>query len=321
MVAAAVALAASCFVGDAVARRRPPRRPALAPAPASSAHTKSGVVSLRTPSSDMILVRGGRFFMGSSLGEYEHARMLCLADPGACGDPVIDFADEGAKHAVRLSDYWLDRTEVTVAAYRRCVEVGACRAPPYEKGAKRFDKPTLPVVLVTWDEARTYCAWAGKRLPTEAEWERAARGLVGRRYAWGVVYNPFLSNHGRGSSLSLDASDGFLELSPVGSFRDGHTPDGFADLTGNVEEWVADYYAPELSAIDEIDPVGPAQGERRVVRGGSFTHARPYLRAANRDGDFPYLRKSWRGFRCARDAGARLQAKGPEGGAVLRVVR
>jgi formylglycine-generating enzyme required for sulfatase activity len=203
---------------------------------------------------------------------------------------------------VYLSDFWIDRTEVTVAAYGRCVAAGACAPPPYAEGGERFDRPDYPVVLVSWNDARRFCAWAGGRLPTEAEWERAARGLTGRRYPWGNVYNPFLANHGAFAFDELDARDGFLELAPVGSFRDGRTPDGIDDLAGNVEEWVFDWFAQEYPKVSAVNPKGPDMGDRRVVRGGGYAHARPWLRGSAREKMAPGERAPWLGFRCARDA-------------------
>ena len=213
------------------------------------------------------------------------------------------FSSEQAQHEVYLSDYWIDRTEVTVARYRRCVAAGPCAMPPYAEGGERFDRPSLPVVLVTWNDARRFCAWAGGRLPTEAEWERAARGGgAGRRYPWGNVYNPFLANHGAFGLEDLDARDGFLELAPVGSFPDGRTPEGLEDLAGNAQEWVADWFAPEYPKADSANPKGPDMGEMRVVRGGSYVHGRLWLRGAARDREPPNERAPWIGFRCARDA-------------------
>jgi formylglycine-generating enzyme required for sulfatase activity len=203
---------------------------------------------------------------------------------------------------VYLSEYWIDRSEVTVERYRACVGAGVCTELPYAAGAARFDEPDLPAVLVSWHDARRFCSWVGGRLPTEAEWERAARGAHGRRYPWGNVYNPFLSNHGQLSSDDLDDSDGFLELAPVGSFPDGATEAGILDMAGNADEWVADWYAPAYVEASVINPRGPDAGEDRVVRGGSYAHPRASLRCAARSHSPPDERRSWRGFRCAYDA-------------------
>ncbi|AKT39972.1 formylglycine-generating enzyme family protein [Chondromyces crocatus] len=300
---------------SAPARANPP--PTL-PA-AAAAETSEGVLALRTPGPDAVLIRAESFSMGSSEPEIGHAITLCKLEPGghACVNELAEtFMNESSIHEVYLSDYWLDRTEVTVARYRQCVAAGACDSPPYASGGQRFDQPDFPVVLVTWFDASRFCAWAGGRLPTEAEWERAARGgrhggttpwqlgqNAGRRYPWGNVYNPFHANHGQlALDTNLDAGDGALELAPVGTFPQGRTPDGIDDLAGNVEEWVADWYAPEYPPESARNPRGPASGDERVVRGGSYVHGRPWLRTSARLHDLPSTRRTWRGFRCARDA-------------------
>jgi sulfatase modifying factor 1 len=316
---AGLAAAAALSVGAATTaptwawnnQHRVPRRHAplatVAPPATSAASPRAAFATLRTPESAEVWLASGTFELGSRPAEVQHAQMLCALEPRGCYDPVKELADELPAHQVTLSAFFLDRFEVTVGAYRRCVWAGACAEPPYAAGASRFDQPELPVVLVTHSDASRYCSWLGKRLPTEAEWERAARGkgpsgAAGRRYPWGEVYNPFLSNHGRHATLALDAIDGFLELAPVGSFRDGRTPEGVADLSGNVEEWVADWYEPGYPAEPSMNPAGPPSGVARVVRGGSYTDGRPHLRAAARRGDAPGRRHADRGFRCARSA-------------------
>jgi formylglycine-generating enzyme required for sulfatase activity len=270
------------------------------------------VTALRAPGPDAILIRAGTFTMGSNELEIARALTACRAEPGAEDCPEDFFSNEYAPHEVYLSDYWIDRTEVTVARYRQCVAAGRCAEPPYASGGERFDRPNYPVVLVTWQDASSFCAWAGGRLPTEAEWDRAARGpnvagAPGRRYPWGQVYNPNLLNHGRSPSIGggfvwaeLDGSDGFLELAPVGFFTDGRTLDGIDDLAGNVEEWVFDYYAPEFPRASAANPRGPDTGDTRVLKGGSYMHGRPVLRSATRGHDLPTIRRPWRGFRCVR---------------------
>ena len=313
--ALALVMAASAGGAADPSRRTPPALPA-----APVGDTSGGILALRTPGASATLIRAGSFMMGSSDPEIRHAIMLCKLEPGgeACIDEVADtFMNESAAHEVHLSDFWIDRTEVTVARYRQCVAAGACDEPPYASGGRRFDRPDFPVVLVTWQDASRFCAWAGGRLPTEAEWERAARGGAGgagrtgtawqasaspgRRYPWGNVYNPFHGNHGQlALDTNLDGGDGFLELAPVGAFPHGRTPEGLDDLAGNVEEWVSDYYAPEYPPESARDPQGPSTGDERVVRGGSYVHGRPWLRAAARLHDLPSARRAWRGFRCAR---------------------
>jgi formylglycine-generating enzyme required for sulfatase activity len=287
-------------------RRRLEAPPPAPPAPpALTAGTEAGVAVLRAPGGAEVLIRGGTFTMGSSDAEFAVALGLCRTEPRREDCKEEWFANEQSPHEVYLDDYWIDRTEVTVARYRQCVSAGQCALPPYADGGERYDQPDLPVSLVTWNDARRFCAWAGGRLPTEAEWERAARGLSGRRYPWGNVYNPFLSNHGAWALEDHDGRDGFLELAPVGSFPDGRTPEGVDDLAGNVEEWVADWFAPEYPKASAANPRGPDAGDRRVVRGGGYVRGRPWLRGAARNAEPAAERAPWIGFRCAREARAR----------------
>ena len=109
-----------------------------------------------------------------------------------------------------LSPFYLDATEVTVADYGRCVAASECAPPGFSPGDKRFDQPNFPVTHVSWDDAAKYCAWSGGRLPTEAEWELAARGVEGREFPWGMNYNTHLCNHGALAADETDATDGFV---------------------------------------------------------------------------------------------------------------
>lgn len=299
----AAALAA-LFLCASTLGAAPPARPSPAAPkpPTNEGDSRDGVAVLRAPAANEVLIRTSDFIMGSSDAEFASALGLCRAEPrrDACAEE--QFACEQTAHEVHLDGYWIDRTEVTVARYRRCVAAGACAMPPYAEGGERFDRPELPVVLVTWNDARRFCAWAGGRLPTEAEWERAARGANGRRYPWGDVYNPFVANHGAFAVDDHDGSDGFLELAPVGSFPEGRTKDGIDDLAGNAQEWVADWFAPEYPAASAVNPKGPDAGDLRVVRGGSYMHARPWLRGAARERHLPGTRLPWLGFRCAHAA-------------------
>lgn len=303
----AVALLGACSGAPlpTQSRARPTRR--VPPAPvraAATGETTDGFVALVTPSFDRVHIQAGTFMMGSPQGEVALAQQACVGEP--LGDPEIcehrEYTNEMWEHDVFVHAFFIDRTEVTVARYRACVSTGVCSELPYASGGTRFDAPELPVVLVSWHEARRFCLWADGRLPTEAEWERAARGTEGRRYPWGNVYNPFVTNHGRLAWDELDDSDGFLEMAPVGSFPDGATRDGIQDLAGNVEEWVADWYAPAYEAASVMNPQGPKAGDERVVRGGSYAHLRANLRGAARGHAVADEKRAWRGFRCAYDA-------------------
>lgn len=268
--------------------------------------TTDGVVTLRAPPPASIRVPAGTFRMGSSPEELQLAFELCNLDGSrkSCEDRKDVLAFEYPPHEVFLSSYRIDQREVSVAAYERCIASGACSVRPTAAGGARFNAPDAPVTLVTWNDAVTFCTWAGGRLPTEAEWERAARGRKGRRYPWGYVFNPFVLNGGRTSAPNApderDERDGFRELAPVGSFPRGRTVDGIEDLAGNAEEWVADFLA-EYPPANLVDPKGPTVGDLRVVRGGSYVTGRAFTRAAARSGWPPSFRAPFRGFRCAYD--------------------
>jgi formylglycine-generating enzyme required for sulfatase activity len=271
------------------------------------------IVALRAAGPRQVLIRAGTFVMGSSRDDNDEAVELCKRDwPVDTCEKI--FVNEFDSHEVSLSAFYIDRTEVTVADYRRCVELGRCTLPPYAAGGQRFDRPDYPVTLVTWNEANDYCRFAGGRLPTEAEWERAARGTSGRRFPWGNTYNKTFCNHGAAMLAVHDVTDdgdGFAELAPVGSFPQGRTPDGIDDLAGNAEEWVQDaiddFFGAHYPAASEVNPKGASAGAFRVARGGSygsslqgswFAGTPAWLRGAARRFRPASERDPARGFRC-----------------------
>lgn len=169
--------------------------------------------------------------------------------------------DEKPLHAVELDAFWIMQTEVTNAEYALCVADGACTPPLNE----RIDDPAYadhPVVNVDWSQANSYAAWAGGRLPTEAEWEMAARGSDLRPFPWGnAAPDATLSN--------FDST--INDTTPVATYPLGVSPLGLYDMAGNVEEWVADWYADDYyAASPALNPLGPDEGIFRVVRGGSY---------------------------------------------------
>jgi len=286
------------------------------PAPPAGVEARTGSATVvRRPLEAMVPIRGGLFTMGASAELQSAALDLCREEIGprnrsACIRDVVE--SEGPQRRVFISGFALDRVEVTVAAYRACVQAGACPPAPLSVSDRRFVQPSLPITSVTWGEAYAYCAWRGARLPSEAEWERAARGSDGRVWPWGNVQRPNAFNHGRfagaddaGSDfialIRPDGSDGATYLAPVGAHPDGASPEGVLDLAGNAMEWTFDFYRPEPpQASSTVNPHGPEAGAMRVLRGGSWRQPPFFARTSYREAAAPDTRSPEIGFRCAR---------------------
>jgi formylglycine-generating enzyme required for sulfatase activity len=218
----------------------------------------------------MVYVPAGEFEMGSTEGR----------------------DDEQPVHTVMLDGFWIDQTEVTNAQYALCVAEGACRESAYAHDGS-YNGENYPVVGVSWQDAANYCAWVGGRLPTEAEWEKAARGTDGRTYPWGnSAQDCYKANYG----LCIG-----WRTAAVGSYPAGASPYGALDMLGNVWEWVADWYDADYYSRSPVhNPQGPDSGTLRVLRGRSFSRgARQALRCAFRGELRPHLRQYNVGFRCA----------------------
>jgi formylglycine-generating enzyme required for sulfatase activity len=209
------------------------------------------------------------------------------------------YDEEKPYHEVYLSEYEIDETEVTVAAYGACVTAKECTEPIVASGCNWnvTGRESHPVNCVDWFQATAYCAWAGKRLPTEAEWEKAARGTDGRKYPWGneaATCERAVMNEG-------DVGCGEADTWPVKSKPLGASPYGAHDMVGNVWEWVADWYDNEYYASSPTsDPQGPASGSDRVGRGGGFGDIASVERASIRAHRPPSLVIHDLGFRCSR---------------------
>ncbi len=202
-----------------------------------------------------------------------------------------DFAIEQTDdRVIHVASFYLDRTEVSVGDYGQCIRAGRCGELPYERLPLEFRRPELPVVLVTHSDATTYCEFRGARLPTEAEYEAAARGAELRTFPWGFLDNHKRANSGTSSLATSDGQDGFDLLAPVGAFAQGSTPQGVLQLAGNVAEWTSTGFGPHGEQ---------AKPGEFVVKGGSFASPRVQLRATSRTGQSPGTRAPDIGFRCA----------------------
>jgi len=206
------------------------------------------------------------------------------------------YSDEGPQHTVTLDAYWIDRTEVTAGKYALCVQAGACK-PPVRKTTNAIDNfygnpdyADWPVIYVNWADAEAYCSWAGRRLPTEAEWEKAARGVEGALYPWG--------NASPDETLALFGNH-IEDVVKTGSYPAGASPFGALDMAGNAWEWTADWYSSDYySHSPTADPPGPESGERKSMRGGSWNFDTPGLRASYRLAKEPTYASADVGFRC-----------------------
>jgi len=245
-----------------------------------------------------------------------------------CSEYMADLT-RMTQRDVFLDGYAIDRDEVSVVDYRRCVDAGKCELDALVAGDERYIRGDWPMVNVTWDEAQTYCRAQGKRLPTEAEWERAAVGDGGNTdWPWGELEQPKDFNHGQPRAITMrvierqlsivpikffgdpDDSDGFPLLAPPGSFPWGESPFGTRDQAGNVAEWTADaYFRDDVKrgylGLPAANPFrdGPI-GQPKVVRGGSWRQPGFVAKSNLRDPFNAYYDSSARfshvGFRCAR---------------------
>jgi formylglycine-generating enzyme required for sulfatase activity len=204
-------------------------------------------------------------------------------------DEFIYRAGARPAHLVSLDAYWIDQTEVTHGMYDLCVQAGACQWR--SSYTYTLADALIPVGYVNWNESLAYCTWAGRRLPTEAEWEKAARGTDGRIYPWGnTAPNCYLAN-----SYSCAG-----QVMPAGSYPDGKSPYGVLEMAGNLWEWVADWYQEDYYSVSPAyNPAGPASGIYRVVRGGGWFGVKEGLRTTYRLYNTPGYGTVEYGFRCA----------------------
>lgn len=218
-------------------------------------------------------------------------------------------SDEWPQREIYLDEFLIDQVEVTNDRYVKFVQSTGHRNPPnpYGTGALLSAKgiEDLPVVQVTWYDSKSYCAWAKKRLPTESEWEKAARGTDGRAFPWGnASATPKRANFDR--EWVEDKT-----LHPVGSLREGDSPYGVKDMAGNAREWVSDWYDPDYyQHAPDRNPQGPdKKGIVRSIRGGSWHSPMADIRTAARGKGGFALQTHGTGFRCARSIEGEIQQK------------
>jgi formylglycine-generating enzyme required for sulfatase activity len=275
---------------------------------------------------EMVYVSAGEFTLGTSDAQID---AWLKEHPG---DKRESFANEQPQCRVNLPGYWIGRTEVTNGQYLRFVQASGQRAPEHWKDGKiPSGLESLPVVFVDWQDVRAYCEWAGGHLPTELQWEKAARATDGRIFPWGNQWDNqrcrnFEAITGNRYSdprkLLSEMQDWHGSHDPVrdgpaavGSYPAAASAYGCADMAGNVWEWCADWYdgeaykryarasGSESLRLGEADLTPPAKGEYRVLRGGSWGYVDPgNFRCADRFGSDPGVRSDNDGFRCARDA-------------------
>jgi formylglycine-generating enzyme required for sulfatase activity/tRNA A-37 threonylcarbamoyl transferase component Bud32 len=227
---------------------------------------------------EMVYVPEGTFTMGSKENDSDA------------------WSDEKPERNIYLDAYWFDKYKVSNAQYKLCVDSGTCLKPNRLYSYNRSDYynnpkyDNYPVIFVNWNQANAYCEWAGGRLPTEAEWEKAARGTDGRKYPWGNDYpTTELANYNKNVN----------DTSAVNSYPKGVSPYGAFNMAGNVWEWVNDWWSVQYDVGDTNNPIGPQSGTSRVLRGGSWNYDYSVVRSANRISRNPLVWDYNIGFRCA----------------------
>jgi formylglycine-generating enzyme required for sulfatase activity len=295
----------------------------------TEANRRAGKVEvLVSEETEMVRVPSGAFTMGVPHGtdEADYIESVCIEDYRSsaaelCHQDHLWAASRPARE-VHIEAFEIDRHEVRVSEYRQCVRAGGCDIGALLFGDQRYNKSDWPMVNVTWDDAQSYCRWRGKRLPTEAEWEKAARGSKNRRWPWGDRWRSGSANHGQLAADTVlvlktiqsrgmpvleayegDKSDGHPYAAEPGSMIWGDSPYGAADMAGNVREWVQDFYSEDgYEDLPAINPVrdSPRKSEkRRAVRGGSWTEPRLLSLSYIRFPRTATFRGRDLGFRCA----------------------
>lgn len=307
--------------------------PVLTPSPTHTRVVTDTPAPTPTPTfslSDMAYVPPGLFTMGSSEADIARALALCNEDVGDLDCERYFYEDETPQRSIYLRGFYIDKHEVTNAEYSRFLnevgnqeeggvkwlDVSAARDIWYYQGCKIVESGSQyqpregyenhPVTHVSWYGAQAYCEWAGKRLPTEAEWEKAARGTDGRTYPWGSTFpqdgtrvgNLADENHRQVQFIELvrGYDDGCRYTAPVGTYPVGASPYGVLDMAGNVSEWCEGWYAAYQGSTFGNADFGTTY---RVLRGGSYVWGRPSARTSARNKELPEAASGDSGFRCA----------------------
>ncbi len=237
----------------------------------STSGDTTGAPTVGTDGAEQVLVPAGTFIMGDD--------------------------EESPKREVYLDAFDIDRVEVTTGRYAKFLAATGSVRPPEDWDALKLPKGmNLPVVGVDWNDASAYCAWVGRRLPTDAEWEKAARGTDERKYPWGnETPNVARANFENAAPEPYDGG-----LTDVGTHPDGQSPFGVQDLAGNANEWTADWFSESFPTSDVRNPKGPASGNGRVIRGGGRYEPADRMLSTKRYHAAPETRGGDIGFRCAR---------------------
>ncbi len=259
---------------------------------------------------ELVYVPQGEFIMGGlTKNAFKECQKLFIG--GTCSKDK--FTNEEPEHTIYLDAYNIDKYEVSNVAYRACVDDDICKPPSNTSsfaGTSYYDDSAYnnyPVINVDWDMANAYCEWRDARLPTEAEWEKAARGENGSVYPWGSSFDGSGVNFCDSNCpfkfdwANKNYNDGYTETAPVDSFPNGISPYGVYNMAGNVWEWVNDWYdSSYYSKSPTSDPAGPGSGNVRTLRGGSWVDPGHYTRTSYRVGLKPSYVNTYVGFRCAR---------------------
>lgn len=271
---------------------------------------------------DMVYIPFGSFVMGIDKENNGEAKGLKSLYEKRMKSPMSKeaFHDEGPSHEVLLDAYFIDKYETSNKLFGEFIKASGHPAPAYWDDP-RLNKPEHPVVGVNWNDAKAFCEWAGKRLPTEAEWEKAARGPQAFRYPWGNEFDSTKANYGGEQSTTV----------PINAYSEGVSAYGVYNMAGNVFEWVQDWYDPnyyrKVDRLSQVNPTGPDKpiwlggtgtyvdrltvGEKRVIRGGSWIAAQASLSATHRFWNHP-LNNSYGvglGFRCAKEGSPAIGLK------------